>query len=204
MVTAQDVQKLRQATGAGMMDAKRALTEADGDFDKAKQMLVEQGLADARKRSGRSQSEGTIGQYIHIQAERPVLGILVELASETDFVAKSDEFQAAANDIAMHIAAARPRWVRRDEVPADAIEMEKKVIEAQARNEGKKDEVIPKIVEGKIGSFYADYVLYDQPFINPEKFEGTVGELVDQMSAKMGENIGVRRFARIGVGEEEA
>jgi elongation factor Ts len=204
MVTAQDVQKLRQATGAGMMDAKRALTEADGDFDKAKQMLVEQGLADARKRSGRSQSEVTIGQYIHIQAERPVLGILVELASETDFVAKSDEFQAAANDIAMHIAAARPRWVRRDEVPADAIEMEKKVIEAQARNEGKKDEVIPKIVEGKIGSFYADYVLYDQPFINPEKFEDTVGELVDQLSAKMGENIGVRRFARIGVGEEEA
>lgn len=204
MVTAQDVQKLRQATGAGMMDAKRALTDSDGDFDKAKQMLMEQGLADARKRSGRAQSEGTIGQYVHVQAERPVLGILVELASETDFVAKSDEFQTTANDIAMHVAAAQPRWVQRDEVPEDAIETERRVIEAQAKNEGKPEDIIPKIVEGKIGSFYADYVLYDQAFINPEKFEGTIEELVEQLSAKMGENIGVRRFVRLGVGEEEA
>jgi elongation factor Ts len=187
-----------------MMDAKSALQEAGGDLERAQEILREKGLAATAKRSDRSQSEGCVGVYVHSQAGRPVIGVLVDLASETDFVAKSDEFQAAANDIAMHIAAARPRWVRRDEVPADAIEMEKKVIEAQARNEGKKDEVIPKIVEGKIGSFYADYVLYDQPFINPEKFEDTVGELVDQLSAKMGENIGVRRFARIGVGEEEA
>ncbi|MDH3471936.1 MAG: elongation factor Ts [Acidimicrobiia bacterium] len=201
MPNAQEVQQLRKATGAGMMDAKRALEESDGDFERAQELLREQGLADARKRSERAQTQGAVGSYLHSQADRPVLGVLVELASETDFVAKSAEFQRAANDIAMHIAAARPSWVKRDDVPADAIEKERQLIESQARNEGKPDDVIPKIVEGRIGSFYEDYVLYDQTFVNSERFDGTVGEMVDQMSAQMGENISVNRFVRVGVGE---
>ena len=204
MISAKDVQKLRQATGAGMMDAKQALTEADGDFDKASKILMEKGIADARKRGQRAQGEGTIGFYIHRQADRPVMGVLVELASETDFVAKSEDFQGAANDIAMHVAAAKPRWRTREEVPPEAIEEEKEVVAAQARNDGKPDDVITKIVEGKLRSFYEDYVLYDQVFINPEKFEGTIGEMVEQLTATLGENIGVARFSRIGVGEQQS
>jgi elongation factor Ts len=131
-----------------------------------------------------------------------VIGVLVELASETDFVAKSEPFQRAANDIAMHIAAARPRWVRREQVPEDAIAKERELIAAQARNEGKPDAIIEKIVEGRIGSFYADYVLYDQVFVNPERFDGTVGAMIQDMVAKLGENIEVARFSRVAVGEE--
>lgn len=200
--TAKDVQALRQASGAGMMDAKRALEEADGDVDAAKTILREQGLADAKKRSDRAQTEGAIGSYLHRQAGRPVIGVVVELGAETDFVAKSEAFQQAANDIAMHVAAAKPRWVRIEDVDEEVLSVERDVIAAQARNEGKADHIIEKIVEGKIGSFYADYVLYEQPFVKTEQFEGTVGELVQQLAATMGENIGIARFARIQVGEE--
>jgi len=200
--TAKDVQALRQASGAGMMDAKRALEEADGDVDAAKTILREQGLADTKKRSDRAQTEGAIGWYLHRQAGRPVIGVVVELGAETDFVAKSEGFQEAANDIAMHVAAAKPRWVRIEDVDEEALSVERDVIAAQARNEGKADHIIEKIVEGKIGSFYADYVLYEQPFVKTEQFEGTVGELVQQLAATMGENIGIARFARIQVGEE--
>lgn len=200
--TAKDVQALRQASGAGMMDAKRALEEADGDVDAAKTILREQGLSDAKKRSDRAQTEGAIGSYLHQQAGRPVIGVVVELGAETDFVAKSEAFQQAANDIAMHVAAAKPRWVRIEDVDEEALRVERDVIAAQARNEGKPDHIIEKIVEGKIGSFYADYVLYEQPFVKTEQFEGTVGELVQQLAATMGENIGIARFARIQVGEE--
>ncbi|MCH7586147.1 MAG: elongation factor Ts [Acidobacteria bacterium] len=203
-ITAKDVGALRKATGAGMMDAKRALTEAGGDPERAADILREQGLADARKRSDRATDEGTIGHYLHIQADRPVIGVLVELASETDFVAKSEVFQDAARDIAMHVAAFRPQWVTRDEVPADALEKEKELIAAQARNEGKPDHIVEKIVEGRINSFYEDLVLYDQTFANSDKFEGTVGEMVEQLVSQMGENIGVRRFVRLGIGEKEA
>jgi elongation factor Ts len=203
-ITAKDVAALRKATGAGMMDAKRALTEAGGDPERAAEILREQGLADARKRSDRATDEGTIGHYLHIQADRPVIGVLVELASETDFVAKSEAFQDAARDIAMHVAAFRPQWVTRDEVPADALEKEKELIAAQARNEGKPDHIVEKIVEGRINSFYEDLVLYDQTFANSEKFEGTVGQMVEQLVSQMGENIGVRRFVRLGIGEKEA
>ena len=202
-ITAKDVAALRQATGAGMMDAKRALEEADGDAERAKEILREKGLADAKKRSGRTTDQGTIGHYLHYQADRPVIGVLVELASETDFVAKSDDFQEAAKDIAMHVAASRPRWTTRDEVPEDAIEKEKELIAAQARNEGKPDQVIDKIVEGRINSFYEDNVLYDQQFVNPAKFEGTVGEMVQNLAVTLGENISVSRFVRIGVGEDD-
>ncbi len=200
--TAKDVQTLRQATGAGMMDAKRALAETGGDIDRAKDLLREQGLADAAKRTDRAQSEGAVGSYLHRQAGRPVIGSLVALASETDFVAKSEEFQQVANDLAMHIAAARPQWINRDDVPEDVVAEEKRLIAAQAVNEGKPENIVERIVDGRINSFYADSVLYDQVFIKSDVFDGTVGELVKQLAAKMGENIGITNMSRIAVGEE--
>jgi elongation factor Ts len=202
--TAQDVQKLRRDTNVGMMDAKKALTECDGDYDKAKEYLREKGLADAKKRADRDASQGTIGLYVHHQFDRPVMGVIVELASETDFVAKSPEFQEIADDIAMHVAAAAPRWVEAEAVPADALDKEKDLIARQAANEGKPENIIPKIVEGKVASYLKDNVLYEQAFVNTDKFDGTVGEMVSRLAAKMGENIGVKRFARIAVGEQEA
>ncbi|HHC08857.1 MAG TPA: elongation factor Ts [Actinobacteria bacterium] len=200
--TAKDVQALRRATGAGMMDAKRALEEAGGDMERAKELLREKGLADAKKRAGRQQGEGAIGHYLHRQAGRPVIGVLVELVCETDFVAKSDEFVEMADDIAMHIAAARPRWVTREDVPAEVVEKEKELIAAQARNEGKPDHVVDKIVEGRLRSFFEDHVLVDQTFVRTEKFDGTIGDMIAALAAKMGENIGVRRFSRLQVGED--
>ncbi len=200
--TAKDVQELRKATGAGMMDAKRALTETGGDMDRAKDLLREQGLADAAKRAGRSQTEGAVGYYLHRQAGRPVLGVLIALASETDFVAKSDEFQQIANDIAMHAAASRPQWISRDDVPQDVIDDEKRLIAAQAANEGKPEHIIERIVEGRLNSFFSDNVLYDQVYVKSDDFDGTVGEMVKQLAAKMGENISVAKMARVAVGED--
>jgi elongation factor Ts len=200
--TAKDVQELRRATGVGMMDAKGALVETGGNFEKAKEYLREKGLADAKKRAGKEANEGVIGLYIHRQFDRPVIGVLVELASETDFVAKSEEFQAIANDVAMHVAAAQPRWVRREDVPQDALEYEREMITRQAQNEGKPENIIPRIVEGRIASFYKDTVLEDQQFIKSDQFDGTVGDMVAGLAATMGENITIRRFARLAVGEE--
>jgi elongation factor Ts len=200
--TAKDVQALRQATGAGMMDAKRALAESGGDIERAQELLREQGLADAAKRTGRAQTEGAVGSYLHRQAGRPVIGSMVALASETDFVAKSDEFQLAANDLAMHVAAARPKWISRGDVPEDIVEEEKRLIAAQAVNEGKPENIVERIVEGRINSFYEDNVLYDQVFIKTEVFDGTVNELVKQLAARMGENIGITKMSRVAVGEE--
>ena len=199
--TAKDVQALRKETGAGMMDAKNALTETGGDMDRAKDLLRERGIAKADKRSGRDQGEGVVGVYMHVQAGRPVIGVLVGLASETDFVAKSDEFIQTANDIAMHAAAARPLWVTREDVPDDAVAKEKELIAAEARNEGKPDPIIEKIVEGRINSFYKDNVLVDQVYVRSDRFEGTVGELVQALAAKMGENISIASMARVGIGE---
>ncbi len=198
--TAKDVKALRDATGAGMMDAKKALTETGGDMDKAADYLREQGIAKAAKRSDRDQGEGVVGVYMHNQSGRPVIGVLIGLASETDFVAKSDEFIDTANDIAMHAAAARPTWIRRDEVPEDVLAKEKELIAAQARNEGKPDDIIEKIVDGRIGSFYKDNVLLDQEFVRTDKFEGTIGELVQNLAVKMGENISVSSMARVEIG----
>jgi elongation factor Ts len=200
-ITAKDIQTLRQDTGTGMMDAKRALVEADGDLERAREILREKGIAAAAKRTGRAQTQGSIGSYLHMQAGRPVIGVLVELASETDFVAKGEEFQQAANDIAMHVAAARPRWVKREDVPEELIAKEEELIAAQARNEGKPENIIEKIVEGRIRSFYEDNVLYDQEFVRSEAFEGTVGEMVSQLAVTMGENISVSRLSRLMVGE---
>lgn len=200
-VTPKDIQALRQETGAGMMDSKRALTEASGDADRAKEILREQGLADAAKRTDRAQTEGAVGSYLHSQAGRPVIGVMVALGSETDFVAKNDEFQQTANDIAMHAAAAKPQWITRDQVPEEVIESEKRLIAAQAANEGKPDDVIDKIVDGKLEKFYADNVLYDQEFIRSDRFEGTVGDMVQQLAVTMGENISVVGMSRVAVGE---
>ncbi len=199
--TAKDVQALRQSTGAGMMDAKRALEESGGDMGKASDLLREKGLAAAAKRTDRAQTEGAIGSYLHNQAGRPVIGVLVALGSETDFVAKSDEFQTTANDLAMHVAAARPQWVNVEDVPAEIVSKEKDLIAAAARNEGKPDNIIDKIVEGRIKSFYQDNVLMEQTFVRSDKFEGTVGEMVKRMAATMGENISVNSFTRLAVGE---
>jgi elongation factor Ts len=200
--TTKDVQDLRRTTGAGMMDAKRALEESGGDIEKAKDLLREKGLAAAAKRTDRVQTQGAIGVYMHHQAGRPVIGVLVELASETDFVAKSEAFQEMANDLAMHVAAANPQWVKTDEVPAAVLDKEKELIAATARNEGKPDHIVEKIVEGRLNSFFQDNVLMEQTFVRSEKFEGTVGTMVGQMAATMGENISVNRFSRLAVGEE--
>jgi elongation factor Ts len=203
-VTAKEVQRLRQAAGVGMMDAKKALVETDGDFDKAIDALRIKGLAKAAKRAGeREANQGTIGTYIHHQADRPVTGVLVELASETDFVAKNPDFRQVADDIAMHIAWGKPRWIRRDDVDPAALEKEREIIALQAKEEGKPDNIIPKIVEGRIKAFYEDNVLYDQKFVNSEKFDGSVEDLVNGLAARMGENISVRRIARLSIGEQD-
>ena len=199
-ITAKDIQRLRQQAGVGMMDAKQALTDADGDFDKAFELLRERGQAKMAKRADREASEGTIGSYIHIQNERPVLGVLVELSCETDFVAKSDEFRQTADDIAMHVSWASPGWVTRDQVDEDVVAKERELIGRQARADGKPDDVVERIVDGKIESWYGENVLYDQKFVNPERYDGTVGDMVGALGAKMGENISVRRVARVAVG----
>lgn len=199
-ITVKDIQKLRQDAGVGMMDAKKALGDADGDFDKAFELLRERGQAQMAKRADREASEGTIGSYIHIQNERPVLGVLVELSCETDFVAKSDEFRQVADDVAMHVSWASPEWVTRNEVDEDALAKEKDLIARQAAAEGKPEDVVERIVAGKIESWFSENVLYDQKFVNPERYEGTVGDMVGALASKMGENISVRKVARVAVG----
>jgi len=201
--TAKDVQALRKATGVGMMDAKKALVECDGDMDRAKDLLREKGLADAKKRAGRDANEGTVGFYVHQPSGYPTVGVLVELASETDFVAKSERFQKMARDLAMHIAAAQPTWVRIEEVPDEVVGKEKDLIAREARASGKPDRVVEMIVTGKLRSYFKDHVLYEQEFIRTDQYEGKVGDMVTELAAAMGENIGVRRFSRIAVGERE-
>jgi elongation factor Ts len=199
--TANDIQKLRVDAGVGMMDAKQALTDAEGDFEKAFELLRERGQASIAKRADREANEGTIGTYIHIQNGRPVMGVMVELACETDFVAKSDEFRETADDIAMHVSWGNPSWITRDQADADVVDKERDLLARQAAAEGKPEAVVERIVEGRLNAWYTDRVLYDQKFVNAEKFEGTVGDLVSQLAAKMGENISVRKFARVAVGE---
>lgn len=199
--TAADVQKLRQEAGVGMMDAKNALVEASGDGEAALELLRERGLVQVAKRADRTAHHGTIGYYIHLQQGRPVTGAIVDLASETDFVAKSDEFVEAANDIALHISWGKPRWILRDEVDAVRLEAKREEFTAEAADEGKPADIIPKIVEGKLERYLSDNTLSEQTFVNPDRFEGTVGEMISQLAAKMGENITVRSMARLSVGE---
>lgn len=196
-VTAGLVKQLRDLTGAGMMDCKRALVEAGGDLDKAQEILRLKGLAGAKRREGRVASEGVVQAYIHGEG---ALGVLVEVNSETDFVARTDEFRTLAKELAMQIAATNPRWITREEVPDDILESERKIYAEKARSEGKPDNVIDRIVAGQVNSFYKDNVLLEQDYIREPK--RTVSDLVSEVAAKVGENVVVRRFARFKVGEE--
>ena len=195
-ITAEQVKQLRDKTGAGMMECKAALTEAKGNMEEAITLLRKRGLAQAAKRAGRATAQGLIGSYIHLGGK---IGVLVEVNCETDFVARTDAFQNLVKDIAMHIAAADPKWVRREDVPAEAIEKEKSIYRAQMEGAGKPANVLDKIVEGKLGSFYVQFVLLDQPFVRDDKI--TVSQLVADATAKTGENITIGRFARFRVGE---
>ena len=200
-ISASDVKKLRDMTGAGMMDAKEALKQTNGDFDGAVKYLREKGLADSKKRSDREANQGTIGEYIHFQQDRAVAGVLVELACETDFVAKSPEFKDIAKQIAMHVAAMRPSYLNIEDVPEEKITEEKEIILKQSENEGKPKDVMEKIVEGKISSFYSDTVLNEQIFVNPEIYEGKVGVMIEEMSGKLGERIYIKKFSHLEVGK---
>jgi len=199
-ITAGAVKSLREKTGAGMMECKKALTEASGNEEQAIEILRKRGLASAKKREGRIAAEGAVGSYIHMGGK---VGVLVEVNCETDFVARGEEFQQLIKDIAMHIAAAEPRYVARAEVPIDALAKEREIARAQAKNDpknaNKPDQVIDKIVEGRLNKFYEEAVLLDQPFVkDPAK---TVGELVTEKVAKTGEKITIRRFSRYKMGE---
>ncbi|HEY6678767.1 MAG TPA: translation elongation factor Ts [Actinomycetota bacterium] len=196
-ISAEEVKRLRERTGAGMMDSKKALQEAGGDVDRAVEILRERGLASAQKRAGRSATQGVIDAYIH---HNNTVGVLVEVNCETDFVAKTDEFRRLARDVALHIASAMPQWVTRDEVPEEILETERRIYEAEARQKGKPDNALDRIVEGKLQGFFKTTVLLDQPFVKePEK---TVQQLVDEVSAKVGEKVVVRRFVRYKLGED--
>lgn len=195
-ITAGLVKELREKTGAGMMDCKKALTEANGDLERATEILREKGLASAAKKAGRVAAEGLVESYIHGAGR---IGVLVEVNCETDFVAKTDNFKALVKDIAMHIAAASPQYVRREEVPAEAAEKEREILRAQTLNEGKPENIVDKIVDGRIEKFFKDICLMEQQFVkNPDL---TVEQLVKEKIAQIGENISIRRFARFVVGE---
>jgi elongation factor Ts len=200
-IGAKDVKALRDATGAGMMDAKKALVETGGDLDKAKRLLREKGLADAAKRTGRAATEGIVYSYMHKPDPNypPKLGVLLELNCETDFVAKTEAFERLAKDIAMHISFADPTWTRREQVPQDIIDEESSIYAKQAKDSGKPEQVIEKIVAGKMESFYKERVLLDQEWIQDKS--KTIATLIDEARSSMGENVGVGQFARIRVGE---
>ncbi len=196
MFTAQDIAKLRQMTGAGMMDCKKALTESNGDMDGAVKYLREKGMAAAAKKAGRIAAEGIVSSYIHMGGK---IGVLVEVNCETDFVAKSDQFQDLVKDIAMQIAAAKPLYVNSDEVPAAELEKEKEILRNQALNEGKPAAIVEKMVEGRIKKYYQDFCLMDQTFVkNPDL---TIATLINEATLKIGEKISIRRFARYEMGE---
>jgi len=194
--TAKDVQELRQRTGAGMMDCKKALEENNGDVDKAVEHLRKKGIAKAEKRAGRAASEGQVVSYIHHNGK---VGVLVELNCETDFVARTDDFKQLAKHIAEHIAAAAPIGVNKEDVPAEIIERERRIAEEQTRASGKPDNIIQKIVDGKIEAYYKDVTLVSQPWVREPK--KSIGDLIKEASAKLGENVQVRRFARFQIGE---
>ena len=197
-ISAALVKQLRDMTGAGMMECKKALTEAKGNMEEAVTVLRKAGLAQAAKRAGRATAQGTIGSYIHLGGR---IGVLVEVNCESDFVARTDDFASLVKELAMHIAAADPKWVRREDVPAEAIEKEKAIYRAQMENSGKPANVLDKIIEGKLGSFYSQFVLLDQPSVRDGAV--SISQLVAQASAKTGENIQINRFVRFRVGEGE-
>lgn len=194
-ISAEMVRDLREKTGAGLMDCKRALTESSGDVEKAIDYLRQKGLASAAKKSSRSATEGLIGSYIHMDK----LGVMVEINCETDFVARTDDFRELVKDIAMHIAAANPPFISREDVPDETIEREKEIYRAQVMN--KPPQVVEKILEGKLEKFYSDMCLLEQVFIKDAEGKKKVKDLITEKIAKLGENIVVRRFARFQLGE---
>jgi elongation factor Ts len=197
-ITAGAIKELREQTGVGMMDCKKALTEASGDMEKALDVLRKKGLALAAKRSSRTASEGLVTSYIHMNK----IGVLLEVNCETDFVAKTDDFQDFVKDVAMHIAAANPDYVRREEIPAEVVEKEKEIYASQVTN--KPPQVIEKILEGKIEKFYSESCLMDQIFVKDEEQKKTINDLLIEKVAKLGENIVVNRFSRFQLGEKSS
>jgi elongation factor Ts len=195
-VTMEDIKKLRTMTGAGMMDVKKTLEETDGDIERAATLLRERGIAKAAKKSDRVAKEGFVGSYIH---HNGMIATLVELNCETDFVARTDKFHALAKDIAIHIAMANPTYKSRDDVPAEIVETERTVLAEQAKQEGKPENVIAKMVEGRLNKFYQEVCLLEQPFIKDDK--KTIEGLIKEGVAQMGENIQVGAFYRIAIGE---
>lgn len=196
MITAEMVKQLRERTGAGMMDCKKALAQTDGDIEKAIDLLREKGLAAAAKKASRLAAEGVVESYIHAGGR---IGVLVEINCETDFVAKTDGFKALVKDIAMQIAASSPVYVRREEVPEADLEHEREVLRAQALNEGKPANIVEKMIVGRLEKYYKEVCLLEQPFIkDPDK---TVNQLITENIARIGENISVRRFTRYQLGE---
>ena len=194
--TASDVMNLRQQTGAGMMDCKKALTETNGDMEKAVEFLREKGIATAAKKAGRIAAEGVVDSYIHMGGK---VGVLVEVNCETDFVARGEKFKELVHDVALQIAASKPLYVSRDEVPAETLEKEKEILRIQAINEGKPAAIAEKMVEGRIKKYYEDFCLLDQKFVkDPDK---TVNDVIVEATAQIGEKISVRRFVRYEMGE---
>ncbi len=198
-ISAAAVKELREKTGAGMMDCKKALTEAGGDTTKAEEWLRQKGLSAAAKKAGRVASEGAVGSYVHLGGK---IGVLVEINCETDFVARNEVFQQFVKDVAMHIAASAPLFLKREDVPSDVVEKEKAIYREQLREQGKPEKVWDKILEGKLDKFYKDVCLVDQPFVkDPDK---SIQQLTTDMVAKIGENIQIRRFTRYQLGEGQA
>ena len=194
--SASDVKALREATGAGMMDCKKALTEADGNMEKATEILREKGLAAAAKKSGRIAAEGVVASYIHMGGR---IGVLVEVNCETDFVAKTDQFQSFVRDIAMQIAASNPLYLSSEEVPQDTIDKEKEILRIQAINEGKPEKIVNNMVEGRIKKYFKEVCLLDQPFVKDS--DKSIADYVKEQIAALGENITIRRFTRYEMGE---
>ena len=195
MVTAEQVKELREMTGAGVMDCKKVLVETEGNIDKAIELLRERGIAKAAKKASRIAAEGLVEAYIHSGR----YGALVEVNSETDFVSKNEEFRTFVRDVAMHIVASNPKYVSRDEVPADVVEAEKEILKAQALNEGKPAAIVDKMVEGRINKFFEEVCLLDQPFVkDPSK---TIKDIVNEAVLTIGEKIAIRRFTRYEMGE---
>ena len=195
-ISAADVKELRKKTSAGILDCKKALKETDGDMEAAVNYLREKGIAEAEKKSGRTAAEGLVEAYIHMGGK---IGVLVEVNCETDFVAKNDAFKELVNNISMHIAAANPKYLSKDDVPEDVVAKEKEVLKTQALNDGKPEHVVEQIVEGRLNKFFGENCLLEQPYIRDD--DKTVAELITEKIAELGENINIRRFTRYELGE---
>ena len=196
MISASSVKELRELTGAGMMDCKRALQEADGNIEKAVEILREKGLSAAAKKAGRIAAEGIVESYIHMGGK---IGVMVEVNCETDFVAKTAEFKSFVRDIAMHISASNPQFLSKEEVPEDFIAKEKEILRAQALNEGKPEKIVDRMVEGRIEKYYKEICLLEQPFVKDT--DKTVQSIVNEQIATIGEKVSIRRFVRYQMGE---